>query len=197
MPNIKILHLTGIAIKPYIPMLSRLRAEVLQDYPYLAKDDLEKDMRYLKYLSHYNETIAVIILDGTKVIGFSIGIPMEKEISSNQIPLVAKNYNLSHFFYFSMSILLKKYHSRGFIHHFFDIQEQHVYHLKRFKRVCFNTVQRPENHSKRPRDYLPLDTFWKKRGYIEHPEIITQRSWIDIDDKEPSFKPLIYWIKNL
>jgi len=58
-------------------------------------------------------------------------------------------------------------------------------------------VQRPEDHPRRPADYAPLDRIWSKFGYVKHPEIHTSYSWKDLDEKEESPKPMVYWLKPL
>lgn len=193
-PNIKICRLTGSAIKTYIPSFSKLRIKALKEFPCLRHNNLEEDQKYLHNLARCNESIAVIIFDGSKIIGMSTGIPIEKEHSLIQNPLLQKSYNLSSIYYFTAPILLKKYQGRGIIHHFFEIQEQHVCRLKRFKKICFNVIQKSTQLSERSKDDFPLDSFWRKRGYIEHTDLILSYPW---GQTHIPLLSLIYWIKNL
>ena len=58
-------------------------------------------------------------------------------------------------------------------------------------------MERPLDHPARPRDYVPLDEFWKKRGYTKRPDLVAKFSWRDIGERDESEKPMIYWMKTL
>ncbi len=194
--DIKIRSLTGAGIKTYIPSILKVLSEVLKEFPYLILEQ-ELLVKYLKSLSQTKDAIAVLVFDGPKIVGVSTGIPIEEEEAIFQRPFLEINHKLSDYYYFGVSVLLKEHRGRGIAHHFFDIREAHVKHLKRFKKICFTTVDRPLKHPHRPSDYVSLDNFWKKRGYIEHPELTVQLSWREVHEKSPSSKSLHFWIKDL
>ena len=193
MTDIKIRSLTGASIKTYIPSIVKIHAEVLKEFPYLRLSDSEEDIRYLKRLSQSKDAIAILVFDGPKIVGVSTGCPLEKTMTPFQKPFLENDHAIADYYYFGVSALLKQYRGRGIAHHFFDLREQHVKQLKKYKKICFSTVIR----NKKPHDYTPLDAFWKKRGYIEHKDLITHFSWREIDEKESSPKPLNFWIKEV
>lgn len=195
--NIKIRSFTGAAIKAYLPNIARLRLEVFRDYPYLQEGDMEHEMQYLKKFISCKDAIVVLVFDSSEIVGASLGIALEHESDLIKKPFKEKKIDLSAFYYFGESTLLKKYRGRGIGHHFFDQREGHVTKLKRYKHICFCSVLRPEDDERIPSDYLPLDDFWKKRGYVKHPEMLALLSWKDIGRTKPSVKPLVFWIKNL
>jgi hypothetical protein len=197
MSNIKIRAFTGSGIKTYIPSIAKLRIEVFKEYPFLYMGDMEYETRYLKKYTQCKEAIAVLIFDGAKIVGASTGLPLEDETEEVQKPFVDHGLNPSEYFYFGESILLQPYRGRGLGHHFFDLREAHAKHLKRFKHTCFCTVSRPKNHPRRPKDHMPLETFWKKRGYTEHPEFKCAIYWKDMDEDKESPKPMVFWTKDL
>jgi hypothetical protein len=51
-------------------------------------------------------------------------------------------------------------------------------------------------HPLRPKDYRPLDTFWQAEGF-ERVDLTTTYEWQDIDQLEPTAKPMQYWLKRL
>ena len=48
---------------------------------------------------------------------------------------------------------------------FFDRREAQARSLGRFTHSAFCAVVRPPDHPLRPKDYVPLDAFWGRRGY--------------------------------
>jgi hypothetical protein len=49
----------------------------------------------------------------------------------------------------------------------------------------------------RPQDYVPLDTFWRKRGFEKVDGLTTSFSWKDVDQPEETAKPMQFWLKAL
>jgi GNAT superfamily N-acetyltransferase len=139
----------------------------------------------------------VIVFDGSKIVGASTGLPLKKEIEGLQKPFIEKHIDPNSIFFFSESVLLKAYRGRGIGHHFFDIREEYALQLKEFEQISFCCVSRPEHDTKRPKDYLPLDDFWRKRGFVSHPEMCYQFQSKDSDDEEYTEKTMVFWIKDL
>jgi hypothetical protein len=46
-------------------------------------------------------------------------------------------------------------------------------------------------------DYVPLDAFWNRRGYVHQPQLRTEFSWRDIGEDKESAKPMSFWMKEL
>ena len=196
-PDIKIRTLRGAGIKTYIPSIVKVRNEVLKEYPYMRDNPVEEDTKYFKHLSQSKDSIAVLIFDGPKIIGVTTGMPLEEQLPFLQKPFLEKKIKLSEIFHFGVCALLKPYRGRGIAHHFFDLREEHVKHLKRFKKISLTCVLRPKNHPKKPKDYISLDSFWKKRGYVERKDLISENAWREHDEKAPTPKSLVFWVKEI
>ena len=196
-PDIKIRTLTGAGIKTYIPSIVKVRSEVLKEYPYMRIGHVEEDTQYFKRLSQSKDSIAVLVFDGPKIIGVATGMPLEEQLPYFQKQFLEKKLQPSEYYYFGICALLKPYRGRGIAHHFFDLREEHARHLKRFNKICLSNVIRPKNHSKKPKDYISLDSFWKKRGYVERKDLTGHLSWREHDEKSPTPKPLVFWVKEL
>ncbi len=196
-PDIKIRSLIGAGIKTYIPSIVKVRTEVLKEYPYLRVGHAEEDTKYFRRLCQSKDSIAVLVFDGPKIVGVSTGTPLDEHPTQIQKPFLEKNLDPSEFYYFGICSLLKAYRGRGIAHHFFDLREEHAKHLKRFNKICLSNVIRPKNHHKKPKDYIPLDSFWKKRGYVEQKDLINQLVWREADEKTASPKSLVFWVKDL
>jgi GNAT superfamily N-acetyltransferase len=184
-------------LKRYMSDLARLRIEVFRDFPYLYDGSYEYEERYLTTYTDSPESVIVLVLDGNKVVGASTGIPMEHETTEFQKLFIEHGYDVKKLFYCAESVLLKDYRGRGIYPRFFQEREGHARSLGRFDWSCFCAVQRPENHPRRPADYVPLDRIWTKFGYTKHPELVTTCIWKDLDDEHESPKPMVFWLKSL
>lgn len=190
--DIKIRTLIGPGIKTYIQSIAKVRGEVLSEIPYLQLGGLETDLKYLKHISMCKDAIAVIVFDGPKIIGSSTGMPLAEELPGFQEPFIKRGLPVEEYYYFGFSALLKPYRSRGIAHHFFDIREEHVRHLKRFSKICFTSSIPPKGTQRTP-DQTNLEMFWQKRGYVEHPEMTCR---YPILDRQFAI-PLQFWVKEL
>jgi GNAT superfamily N-acetyltransferase len=187
---------SGAALAPYIHDLARLRIDVFRDFPYLYDGDFEYEKKYLQTYLDCPESVIVLAFDSDNVVGASTAMPMKYETAEIQKPFLENGYNLDEVFYCSESVLNKNYRGLGIGVKFFDEREAHAAELGGFKHIAFCCVQRPENHPRRPADYVPLDAFWNKRGYVKHPELHTEYVWKDLDDSEETAKPMTFWLKH-
>lgn len=194
--QIYVKRFTGSEFKNYIPELARLRIEVFNDFPYLYDGSIEYEENYLTTYMRAKDCVIAIAFDGEKVIGASTGMPMMEETEEIRRPFVENGYDPERVFYFAESVLSKHYRGYGLGVRFFEEREAHVRELNRFDFTCFCGVQRPEDHPRRPKEFVPLDRFWTKRGYTKHPELNTTITWKDHDEDEESPKPMTFWLKD-
>lgn len=194
--DIRIERCSGPALEQFIPELARLRIEVFRDFPYLYDGDVDYEKKYLQTYIDCPESVIVIAFDGDKVVGASTAIPMKYETDELKKPFIENGYKLDEVFYCSESVLDKNYRGLGIGVRFFEQREAHAEDLGGFKHICFCCVERPVDHPRRPADYVPLDQFWTKRGYVKHPELHTTYIWKDLDDENETPKPMTFWLKH-
>src|SRR5690606_504360 len=132
--------------------------------------------------------------DGHSVVGASTGAPMSAETDEVKEPFIKTGRDPADYFYFGESVLLADYRGRGFGKAFFAEREAHANRLG-LPFTTFCAVERPVDHPRRPEGYVPLDHFWKSRGYRHHKELRTAFTWRDLDEDAESPKPLSFWIK--
>lgn len=192
---IRIERLSGPSLEKYIADLARLRIEVFRDFPYLYDGHLEYEQKYLRTYIRVPDSVIVLAFDGERVVGASTGLPMEAETENVKQPFRAHGYDPTRIFYFGESVLQSGYRGKGIGVRFFEEREAHARSLGRFDWTCFCAVERPVDHPRRPPDYVSLDEFWKRRGYVRHPELRTIFSWQDLDEQAESPKPMVFWLK--
>ena len=195
MTDIHVRSFTGSGLKPYLHSIAKLRSDVFKEYPYFEDSQLDRETLYLRKISTSKETIAVLIFDNTTLVGVSLGSPFEIEDPSLHHPFKERKLHVESYFYFGDSVLLKHYRGRGIGHHFFDAREAHVAHYKKFKHICFCVPDCPIRNQ--PQDFVPLIDFWRKRGYVHHPEMTCRLSWKKIDEVHPTEHSMSFWIKDL
>jgi GNAT superfamily N-acetyltransferase len=194
---LKLERWSGEALNQYIPDLARLRIEVFRDWPYLYDGDLAYEEKYLKTYIEAPNSVIVLAFDGDKIVGASTGIPLIHETDEVKQPFLNAGLDIEKIFYCGESVLLPEYRGQGAGVAFFDHREAHAVETGGFDYSCFCGVQRPQDHPRRPADYVPLDNFWRKRGYEKHEELNTTFSWKELDEDEESPKPMTFWMKAL
>jgi len=66
-----------------------------------------------------------------------------------------------------------------------------------FRIATFCAVDRPDDHPLRPKDYVPHDAFWTKRGYTKRPDIVAKFEWRDLNEAVATDKPMTFWLREL
>lgn len=191
--QIKVVH--GDAVTPHIADLARLRIEVFRAFPYLYEGSEEYETSYLATYARSPESLFVLALDGERIVGASTGVPMTDADDAFKTPFTAAGIAPEKVFYFGESVLLPTYRGRGLGVRFFEEREAYARRLGRFDWCAFCAVERPRDHPLRPADYVPLDAFWTKRGYVPRADLRTMLSWQDIGEVEETEKPMSFWLK--
>jgi GNAT superfamily N-acetyltransferase len=195
--DIHVRSFTGTGLKSYLHSVAKLRMDVFREYPYFEEPDLDRETQTLRKVLSHRESIGVLIFDNTTIVGASVGYPLAIEEKSLLKPFKERRLDIDSYYAFGDSVLLKAYRGRGIGHHFFDAREAHVAHYKKYKHICFCFPEHSETDTDAPKDFIPLSDFWRKRGYILHPEMKCTLSWKTIGEAHLTEKNMIYWIKEL
>jgi GNAT superfamily N-acetyltransferase len=196
MSGIRIEALTGARLKAHLPDVARLRIEVFRDFPYLYDGNLEYEARYIASFAASSNALVVAAFDGDAVVGASTAAPMATQMAEVTEPFRMRGEDLSRYFYFGESVLGSAYRGTGIGVRFFGERENHA-------RACgasiaaFCAVVRPVDHPGRPKEYVPLDAFWQRRGFAQAPGLQCQLSWKEIGADDESRKVMQFWTKRL
>lgn len=194
--SIVVAALTGEALVAALPALARLRIEVLRAYPYLYDGTHTYERGYLETFARAAGAIIVAAKDGDEIVGCATGAPMARVDPAFAAPFLARGYDISKIFYCGESVLRPQYRGLGLGHRFFDEREAQAVRLgNRISTFC--AVVRPSDHPLAPKDYVPLDAFWTKRGYGKAEGFTTHFAWKDIDTAGETDKPMQFWMKDL
>jgi len=177
MSKLHINTVTGAALAPHVEALARLRLTVFAEWPYLY-DGVESDEeRYLGNYANSPGAAIVMALDGAVVVGAATCQPMLEAAPGVR----ACGLDAATHAYFGESVLLPKYRGRGAGVAFFVAREAHARALG-LPHAAFCAVVRNPNDPRWPADYVPLDGFWRKRGYTPRPEHSCIMQWAEPGD---------------
>jgi GNAT superfamily N-acetyltransferase len=195
--TIRVAPLTGKDIAAGLPALARLRIAVFREWPYLYDGSLAYEEKYLAKLAAAEGAIVAAAYDGETIIGGATAAPMAEVEAEFAEPFLARGFDIGRIFYCGESVLLPAYRGRGLGHAFFDHREAQARALGHFTHVAFCAVVRPDDHLLRPKDYVPLDGFWQKRGYTKVDGLVARFKWKDIDQAAETEKPMQFWMRAL
>jgi GNAT superfamily N-acetyltransferase len=193
--SVVVQRFVGTELGPYLPALARLRIDVFREWPYLYDGSLEYEERYLRSYQTEGAMIAVAF-DGDRVVGASTALPLSAHGEVPPSVFEPARLDPETIYYFGESVLAREYRGRGIGHRFFDERERYAVELG-YPWAAFCAVERPNDHPRRPHDYVPHDAFWTKRGYLRRPDLVTAFRWQDVGDEVETEKTMIFWLKQL
>jgi GNAT superfamily N-acetyltransferase len=194
--SLRIEPLTGAVLAEGLPALARLRIAVFRAWPYLYDGTLEYEQTYLAKLASSPGAVIVAARDGAEIVGCATAAPLAESDEDFAAALIQRGYDLANILYCGESVLLPAHRGQGVGHAFFDQREAHGRRLG-LLRSTFCGVVRPDTHPLRPKDYVPLDAFWTRRGYRRIDGLVGTFTWKDVDQADETAKPMQYWMKDL
>ena len=194
---LRVQALTAETLRAELPQLAALRTRVFRDWPYLYDGSEDYERRYLATYAASEGSVIVAAFDGERIVGAATALPLEHEPPNVTEPFRARGLLVERIFYFGESVLLPEYRGRGIGVAFFAEREAHARTLRRFTHACFCAVVRTPDDPRRPPDYVPLDAFWRKRGYEPVPGLTCQFSWRELGEAGESVKTMQFWMRPL
>lgn len=188
---------TGDEITRFIPDIAELRIKVFGEWPYLYDGNLEYEKKYLQTYSASANSVVIICKDGERVVGASTAIPLSHEEDNFKQPMRAAGFIPEEIFYFGESVLLPEYRGLGIGVRFFEEREKFARSFAWCKAVCFCGVVRSSTDPRKPENYVPLDAFWRKRGFSRLDGVFVTYTWKDHDEVKETKKSLQVWLKHL
>jgi GNAT superfamily N-acetyltransferase len=187
--------LRGSAIVSCIEELSFLRIRVFREYPYLYDGDPDYEAAYLLNYSQAQDSLVVVARDQGRAVGASTGLPLKEADPKFQKPFIDDGRPVDSVFYFGESVLLPEYRGQGTGHRFFDEREKAALAWGA-STTCFCAVDRPDEHSLRPKNYRSPESLWQKRGYQKQTKLQCTFPWKVINEEEKTLHTLTFWTKE-
>ena len=197
MGMLRIETFSGAAMATHLPALARLRMAVFRDWPYLYDGDLAWEETYLADYIRAPSAGLVVAFHGPDPVGCSTCVRLADEDDGLTAPFRARGIDPERVFYFGESVLLPAYRGGGAGVAFFTHREAHARAVSTCDYAAFCSVIRPPDHPLRPKDHVPLDTFWHRRGYTPYPDLQCTMKWRQVDGPDEVENRLSFWLKSL
>lgn len=188
---------SGAALLPLLPALARLRVTVFRAWPYLYDGDPAYEERYMRTYAESPGAAVVVAFAGDDPVGASTCLPMADEGDNVKAPFLAHGIAPERVFYFGESVLLPGLRGQGLGVRFFEGREAHARAASDADFACFCSVERSPDDPRRPPRYVPLDAFWRKRGYAPMPGFTCAMSWREVGQAEETPHRLKFWGRAL
>ncbi|MEO1746173.1 MAG: GNAT family N-acetyltransferase [Pseudomonadota bacterium] len=177
--------------------LARLRIAVFREWPYLYDGDLAYERNYLEtYFEAPGAFIAAAFDENDMMVGACTASPLAQHDDAFSQPFRQAGLDPRRYFYFGESVLRPQFRGQGVGVRFFELREAEA-RRQGFDTCVFSAVIRPNDHPQRPHDYVPLDAFWRNRGYVPIDGLTTRFPWKDVGGAEETEKPMAYWSRAL
>jgi GNAT superfamily N-acetyltransferase len=187
--------LAGEARQAALPALTQLRRTVFAEWPYLYDGDAAQEEEYLKTLLAGRDAAVIVAWDGAEPVGMATCQPMAEAHAPVQAAFRRRGLDPARFCYFGESVLLPSWRGQGIGVGFFERREAEARRLG-LQAAAFCAVVRNANDPRRPRDYIPLDGFWRRRGYAPRPDLSCVFHWREHGDPAETPHALGFWVKD-
>ena len=188
----------GRDLENYYADISRIRMAVFREWPYLYGGSEEFERKYLSVYFENPRSMGILVKQADEVIGISTMVPLAGEHEEMKKPVSDFGFDINEIFYYAETCILPKYRGGGIYKEIFRMREEHAKSFgDDYKKVCFFSVIRPDDHPRKPANYRPLDEVWSKYGFQKVEGLMTGFTWQDVDDDYESRKQLSVWMKDL
>ena len=188
--------LTGAAIAGALDDLATLRLEIFPEYPYLYRGRREDELTYLSTYAEAPDACVILAYDGHAVIGVATGMPLIHEDTQMLDAFARAVFPITEVYYVGELLLRPAYRNCGLGQKLLDQLESHIRSLGRYRTLTCATVERPEHHPLRPRDYIPITRFLARTGFVRLSGVTTHFIWHEIDGVKRDH-PMQFWSKEL
>lgn len=195
-PPLRFETLTGDALRAELSVLAALRTRVFRDWPYLYDGEEGYERRYLATYAESPGAAAVVARAGETIVGAATCQPMTEAADAVRTAFRARGMDPARICYFGESVLLPEYRGQGAGLRFFAAREAHATALG-LSIAAFCAVTRNENDPRKPVGYVPLDGFWRNRGYVRRPDFSCVFHWKEVGDERETPHSLGFWMKAL
>lgn len=190
-------RLTGAAMLPLLAQLARLRMGVFRDWPYLYAGDEAYEQAYLQTYARSPRAMLAVVRDGDEIVGASTCLPLADETAEIAQPFRDLGLDPAAWFYFGESVLLPAWRGQGLGAAFFEAREAHARDDGQCDFAAFCSVRRAADHPARPADWVPLDGFWRRRGFVPARGLSCRLAWRETGAEHDSTHTLDFWAKPL
>lgn len=188
--------LTGTAIADALDEVATLRLEIFQEYPYLYQGRREDELTYLVTYAEAPDASIILAYHGQAVIGAVAGMPLIHEDALMLGAFAGTTFPLNEIYYVGELLFRPDYRNGGLGRKLLAQLESHIRSLGCYRKLTCATVDRPDDHPLRPRDYIPITKFLARTDFARLPGVTTSFIWRETDGVKRDHT-MQFWVKNL
>jgi GNAT superfamily N-acetyltransferase len=188
--------LTGTAIVGAVDDLATLRLEIFPEYPYLYQGRREDELAYLGSYAEAPDACVILACYGLTVIGAATGMPLVHEDAWMRDAFAGTTFPLNEVYYVGELLFRPDYRNCGLGRKLLDRLENHIRSLDGYRYLTCATVERPDDHPLRSRDYIPITRFLARTGFDRLLGVTTSFMWRETDGVTRDH-PMQFWSKEL
>ena len=182
---------TGPEAREFFEDIARLRISEFKPYPYLYDGNISCERQYLESYFVCPDTLIILVFDQGQVVGFSSSIPLVADMGEIKNTFVNANYNLEQWLYIGEVIIQDPYQRQGALNKFLEEHGKHAQNLGLTKLTAM-FVDRPANHTLKPKDYFPTELLFEKKGWRDL-QIDIKLKWKQVDTGQEENNTLSFW----
>lgn len=197
MGSVSITRLEGSALEAALGELADLRIRIFRAWPYIYDGDLDYERAYLAKLAESERaTLVVAQTAAGAFVGAATAAPLIDHFDEFAEAFAGQDIDIENTYYLAESLLDPAWRGRGIGVRFFFERESAARQFG-YSRAVFCGVIRQSDHPLHEPGYVPLDAFWRNRGYQKLNGVTANFAWKDLGDQEETEKQMQFWSKDL
>ena len=188
--------LTGTAIADVLDDVATLRLDIFLEYPYLYQGRREDELKYLGTYAEAPDACVILAYDGNTIVGAATGMPLIHEDAQMLDAFTGTAFPLNEAYYVGELLFRPAYRNCGLGQKLLARLESQIRSLGRYRTLTCATVERPDDHPLRPRDYISVTRFLARTGFVRLPGVTTHFMWRETDGVKRDH-PMQFWSKEL
>lgn len=189
--------LIGDEVFGVLEAVANLRISVFAEWPYCYRGSLDYERKYLQSLANSQDAVVVVAREGDRIVGASTGMRLTDAPDASAADFASHGYELARGYYFGESVLLPAFRGQGLGVGFFAHRLHHAQRCERYDFATFCAVVRAPDDPRRPTGWLPLDDFWRARGFAPVPGLECQLSWTEHGNQQETTHRMQFWARLL
>lgn len=194
MPTLRIL--TSQAAAGVIDALASLRLEIFREYPYLYDGKRENELNYLRLYAEAPDACLITCTEGARIIGAATGVPLRYVQPELGEVFAPSGFASDEIYYVGELLFYPEFRHQGTGLKIVSLLEDHIRAMGHYKYLTCATVLRPHDHPARPEDFIPIDRFLARCGFMALSGISTSFTWLEVDGEKREHV-MKFWIKEL
>ncbi len=194
--KLEILELTGKQAERHCDNIAQIRITLFSEYPYLYQGTIACEKEYLRTYFESSNASILLVFDKGDIVGFSSSIPLSQETHELKRPFIEKGLDCNEYLYIGEVMIHPLYRGKGIARYFLEFHENKA-RQEGYEYTTFMTVDRPDDHPCKPKNFKPVDEIWQHFGYKLLPDMKVSMGWLQVDTETKTLNTLSLWYKKV